>query len=400
MADIIDLQAALRSILDKTIAEAPTRFDPGPTNAMRKLADDLARRRALRKESKLSPALAERMERAVRHFLNGDHAPDFRTLRHACLGATHYIAKERLVLIADRRVLDAVLVAVERYVGEPRRFRRLYDRLLRAYLGADRQAKWFTNAAAAQGNERLRAFLAARLDDVRKSEPAPEWVRTLAVYPEVLSKDPGRRFADGLLAGNPAELEEVSRSLHLTGEAWLAAEVVRSAKDVAVSTEDATFRARIPTLLKVASEPRFASLRDDVYAALVNRYAAIPGRPIHTELRDALVAAWRNPWLALNDSAWGRVSPEARKMVAGWLKQEVIRQFFEVLSDDSGQDRSRFAFWSQYHERMDDVYIALGSNAYDSKRPDLVKLKKDLEGRLLRLNASPDTHQRLHHGHW
>jgi hypothetical protein len=280
-----------------------------------------------------------------------------------------------------------VLAAVELCIGEPRRFRRLYDCLLRAYLGADRQARWFANAAAAQGNERLRAFLAARLDDVRKSEPAPEWVQTLVSYREILSLDPGGRFAKGLLAGNPAELEEVSRSLHLTGEAWLATEVVRSAKEVAVSKEDAAFRAHIPTLRKVAAEPRFASLRDDVYATLVNRYTAIPGRPIHTDLRDALVAAWRNPWLERNDSAWGGVSPAARKMVAGWLTLHVISQFFEVLSDDPGQDRSRFAFWSQYHERMDAVYIALGSSAYHSSRPDVAKLKRELEGRLLRLQS-------------
>jgi hypothetical protein len=391
MGGIIDLQTALGSILAKTIDEMSPRFDLGPTNAMRKLADDLARRRALRKERTASPILTERMERAVRHFLNGGDAEDFRTLRHACLGATHYLAKERLVLIADRRALDAVLVAVERYVRERRRFRRLYDCLLRAYLGADRQAKWFASPAAAQGNERLRAFLAASLDDVRKSEPVPEWVQTLASHPEVLSSDPGRRFADGLLAGNPTEFADLSRSLHLTGEAWLATEVVRSAKDVAVSKEHTAFGAHIPALLKVAAEPRFASLRDDVYATVVDRYAAIPGRPIHTHLRDALVAAWRNPWLPLNDSAWGRVSSDARAMVAGWLKQHVIRQFFELLADDWRQDRSRFEFWSQYHEQMTDVYIALGNDAYYSREPELVKLRKDLDGRLLRLNASPDT---------
>ncbi|HEX5959519.1 MAG TPA: EH signature domain-containing protein, partial [Hyphomicrobiaceae bacterium] len=158
-----------------------------------------------------------------------------------------------------------------------------------------------------------------------------------------------------------------------------------------VSKEHTAFGAHIPALLKVAAEPRFASLRDDVYATVVDRYAAIPGRPIHTHLRDALVAAWRNPWLPLNDSAWGRVSSDARAMVAGWLKQHVIRQFFELLADDWRQDRSRFEFWSQYHERMHDVYIVLGSAAYYSNRPDLVKLRKVLDGRLLKLNASPDT---------
>jgi hypothetical protein len=38
------------------------------------------------------------------------------------------------------------------------------------------------------------------------------------------------------------------------------------------------------------------------------------------------------------------------------LKQvDIIRQFFDVLSDDRGQDRGRFEFWSRYYEQMDEV---------------------------------------------
>jgi hypothetical protein len=388
MADVIDLQVTI----EKLNAAALARFRPEPADDMKKLAEHLARQRAQRQSRAPSPTLVERQEAAVRRFLRGDGAPDFRTLRYACLGSTHYIAKDRLVLLADQRALAALLATVAQYTGEPRRFRRLYDWLLRAYLNVERHEPWFASPAASRGNERLRAFLEASFDSVRKSEPAPEWVGTLASFPEILSSDPGRRFAQGVLAGDPRDLDDACRSLRVTGTSWLALDAVGSATAEAVSSDHATFVAHIPTLLIVVAEPRFATLRDEVYAALVTRYAAMPDRPVHATLRDALVAAWKNPWLKQNASPWGRVTEDVRKMVGGWLKLDIIQQFFEVLSDDKRQDRSRFEFWSRYHERMDDVYIALGSAAYYSNSADLMKLRQALEGRLLKLNnAGPDT---------
>src|SRR5690606_6571392 len=128
----------------------------------------------------------------------------------------------------------------------------------------------------------------------------------------------------------------------------------------------------ISALLNAASDVRFQPIRDDIYEGLITRYAAMKSPSIHPELRDALVAAWKNPWMSRNDGAWGRVPDNARNMVASWLKLELIHQFFEVLSDEGRQDRRRFEFWRTYHEQMDDVYFALGSNAYSSRNPDLV----------------------------
>jgi hypothetical protein len=157
-----------------------------------------------------------------------------------------------------------------------------------------------------------------------------------------------------------------------------------------VGKDHQSFISHIPALLAIAREQRFEALRDEIYARLVTRYADIPSHPVHADLRDALVAAWKNPWLARNASAWSRhdVTAEARRMVAGWLKLDLIHQFFDVLSDDRGQDRSRFEFWSRYYEQMDDVYIALGTSAFYSGSPDLVKLRRDLDGRLLKLNST------------
>ncbi len=385
MRAIDDLAAALA----RFNAEALVRLDNSAACPMAKVAEDVSRRLSPRRALAGSPSFDERQLEALRRFRERGDAPDFRTLRLVCRGCTHYIADDRFVLLADSARLDALLGAAERQGQEPRRFRRLFDALRHAYLGVDRgdrDAHWFNREDAGQGNERLRQFLEGRFARVLQPEPAPEWVHTLASYPEILSSDPGRRFASDLLAGSWWGFDAACRGLGITGASWLAAETVRSAIEAAVEQEDhRTFVSHIPALLGVASEQRFASLRDEIFVALVTRYASVPGRPVHAPLRDTLVSAWKNPWLKQNDSHWGRVQEDVRKMVAGWLKLDVIRQFFEVLSDDRGQDRSRFEFWSQYHEQMDDVYIALGSSAYYSSSPDLVRLRQALEGRLLKL---------------
>ena len=93
---------------------------------------------------------------------------------------------------------------------------------------------------------------------------------------------------------------------------------------------------------------RFRFLRDEIYSTLLDRYAQLANPVVNPELRDAVVASWKNPWLPLNASAWGRVTPTAKQMVTSWLKLELIHQFFEVLSEDGRQDKRRFEFWRGY----------------------------------------------------
>jgi len=318
--------------------------------------------------------------------LRAGHDPDqFRTLRLQCHGCGTAFSEGGGALIGDPAALTRLLGFVDNYRSDPFRFRRLFDGLLRAYLAVDREGQWFATRGAGDGNDKLRAYLVAAFHEIRQLEPTPDWVSTLQEYPELLSAKPGTRFAADWLRSGGVEFQDVSRRLSLTGSAWLAIETLRSALSAAAALDDSAFIHHINPLLTAAAEPRFRSLRDNIYAALLKRYTALRSAPVHPELRDTVVAAWKNPWLARNDSAWGRVPDPARKMVAGWLKLDLIHQFFEVLSEDGKQDRSRFEFWRRYHEAMDDVYFALGSRAYSSRSPDLIKLRAALDGRLLEL---------------
>jgi hypothetical protein len=208
-------------------------------------------------------------------------------------------------------------------------------------------------------------------------------------YPEVFDAAAGRRFARGWLAGQHEEFVWVTEKLEISGASWIASETVRAALTEACDKDDPNFKAYIPAFLKAVRDQRFQPIRDDVYEGLLTRYAAMASPAPHPQLRDALIGAWKNPWMSRNDGAWGRVPDHARKMVAGWLKLELIHQFFEVLSEDRWQDSRRFEFWKLYHKQIDDVYFALGSDAYHSTQPDLVKLKQAAEERLLELTGAP-----------
>jgi hypothetical protein len=286
--------------------------------------------------------------------------------------------------------MERLLSSVSVYSHRGRAFRRLYLGLLSAYFAADRSAAWF--AAAEPGNDALRHYLAHVRTALPQIDPPLERLTALSQYPSVLAQDATRIFAKSWLAGDDATLQTVVGQLEIPGSSWFVTQTLTSALETLGGLTDADYLAVLPRLLTAAGEPRYQTVRDDIYAATVMRYAAMLSRPIHAELRDALVGAWKNPWMARNDGAWGRVSDEARKMVGGWLKLELIHQFFDVLSEDGRQDRRRFEFWSKYYDKMDDVYFALSSEAYRSNQPDMVKLRSAMDGRCLELlHALPRT---------
>ena len=82
--------------------------------------------------------------------------------------------------------------------------------------------------------------------------------------------------------------------------------------------------------MRTIDDKRFATLRDEILAGLIERYHRCKAADVHKELRDFAVAAWKNPWLPLNEMAWGLVSPAARQMISNWLKDHFIYEFFNL----------------------------------------------------------------------
>ncbi|MDQ8698161.1 EH signature domain-containing protein [Hyphomicrobium sp. LHD-15] len=378
--------SALTSSLAKINHELLAAWASPTAEGMAKATEAIARRfgSSSRRSSSLS---GDRMIEAIRRVRDQNGDVDFRTLRRACYGVTLHLASDDYLILGDHACLNMLLAAVSSHCQQPRRFRRLYEGLLTSYLTAERTGRWFGTQLVRAGNDQLRKFLQENVDLIQSIEPSPEWVGALADYAGVLGADPGDRFGAAWIAGDKAPFQDAMQRLRLPGTSWLAGETIRSALEIALSLDHQAFATHIPAFLEAAVEPRFQHLRDDIYVDLIKRYAAIPSPPVHAPLRDALVSAWKNPWLDRNDPAWSRAGA-ARSMVAGWLKLDLIHQFFEVLSEDGRQDKSRFEFWRKYHDRMDDVYFALGSRTYWSTNPDIEKLRRSMDGRLLNFTGS------------
>lgn len=332
---------------------------------------------------------SERIELSIAAVRSGA-ALEFRDIRYAGYGSCTRTGAG-YCLLGDPAGLSHLLAAVSAEAGS-RPFRRLYAPLLNSYFTADRYADNF-DAQMSAGLETVRKFLEAHLHRAIAAEPRTSWAEALNTRPELLSQNPGSAFAQDWIKGDAKAFTSTLEQMRIVGTSWLAGDVVRSALGLAVGGDDVAFTGQIDALLSAAGEKRFLGLRDEIYAGLLTRYAACRGARPHDRLRDAVIGAWQAPWLLKNQAAWGRVSDATRKMVEGWLKLELIHQFFDVLSDDKQQDRRRFEFWRGFHEQMDTVYFALSPDAHRSRDTDRIKLKKALDGRLLQyVGGTPNTH--------
>jgi EH_Signature domain len=352
------------------------------------LPDEVAR--ILGRTSAHHPARIQDKERiwsAVSELRDGATEFSRTTLRYAAYGSCSVFTEHAYCLVGDSPALDRFLNACEHEGrADPRWFRKFYGALLDAYFSAERDADWFKSLRAEAGHRQVRKFLQRHMATVIELEPRTNWADALARQSTLLGDNPGVEFASEWINGNDQALKSVMEQLRLGGTSWLATDTVRAALLLTTQFGDTEFRARIQQFLTAAGHARFGTIRDEIYADLLTRYSKCRDTSAHPALRDAVIAAWRAPWLTKNQAAWGRVSPEARKMVEGWLKLELIHQFFDVLSENPQQDRRRFEFWRQYHERMDSIYFALGSKEYRSKDADMVRLKVALDGRLLFLS--------------
>jgi hypothetical protein len=88
---------------------------------------------------------------------------------------------------------------------------------------------------------------------------------------------------------------------------------------------------------------------------------------------------------------WGRVTPEARAMVAEWLKLEFIEAFFTLLAEEHIGDNRRLEFWARYVNAIEDIHFALGTDARENRSPDFQALRKKMAGLVVPLQDNVRT---------
>lgn len=322
-------------------------------------------------------------EMAIRRFKETLRLEGFGQARLACYGIVESVGPSSYKLIEDGIRFSPLLNEVDRIELAPRLFRRCYRGLLSGYFLYDKSS---TNLEIAKRNwELLREYLEARLDRIPSVDNDPEWIATLRINDNLVSREPCAKYAASILGGDDSEFERICTSLNIDADSWLIRESVRAQVSTACEMNDAEFYRHIPSLLTLIE--RHQLLLDESLARILDRVAEGDSSSSNDALRDYSVQYWGNPWLTSNAAKWGRVQVETKQMVVNWLKKHFIKQFFSLLSEDGSTDDRRLRFWERYHGQIDDMYFALGPGAMQNQRRDFKALRHELRGRSMELTS-------------
>lgn len=245
------------------------------------------------------------------------------------------------------------------------------------------------------GWEMLRAFLQKSwpvVDRESRSGPVPDWMLVLRRDPEVLTERAAHRYAAEYLQGNAAGVTALATDLAVPESSWFYQALVLDAVRTATRHADEPFKAAIPRLIQLLVErPVF---RDEALVALLERYYLCRDRPVPERLRDYVVSptVWRNPKLKAAGLAtsWNRVSEDVWRMVLGWVNEQNLKDFFEILADRNKADQGRLAFWSRYLKQIGWTRLILGTDTLSLARRNrgVADLIAREEGAFARLHNS------------
>jgi hypothetical protein len=331
---------------------------------------------------------------AVAHFRRTGEPDGWRGMKRICFGAGMLDDKGWCLLSDDR--LRSRLLDLAQGQGESRRRVRCFQSLLSSYWAFPLQT---ADEKALAGWIALREWLDRRLPSVsRDLTRVPIWFQTLVDHRNLLRQDPCGIYGPALLSGNGAQFQATVAGLGIPSDSWVPEEAVIAQMRAACLLANDRFREVLPDLLKIATghagiEPS-KPLQARCVSMLVSRYAKVPGTPEHPPLRDAAVSIIGNPWL--RRASWdanvlddhGRPDNAAREMVFGWLKRRLIKDFFELLSEEGAGDSRRLDYWLRFEPFVDDMWFALGINARSRRGEAFEDFRARAKGRLLNLEGT------------
>ena len=322
---------------------------------------------------------------AVRRFWDGQEIQSFRDAYLLSWGMCIPCRPNGPCVLEDRTRFQSVLDGVDSWRARPNAYRRCYQGLTKSYFTYD--ALGPAAPQAARNNWKvLRDYLRDRNSLIQDKQANPDWVTTALGNRQLFGENPCDPYVDALLRGDVGPIDHLCEQLGIAKTSWFLRELILAQVRGATKLGDAQFQALMPRLLELLAGNEV--LRDRGLILVLDRYAKVPGTHLHQELRDSSVLWWGNPWLLSNETRWGGVAPEARAMVADWLKLEFIETFFTKLAEDGLGDRRRMEFWKRYVKAIDHFEFALGSAARNARDRDFVALRKKMTGLIRNLDAS------------
>jgi hypothetical protein len=327
---------------------------------------------------------------SLKIFSRDKKLTNYKAARLICFGLCVPYDDTRVPIIEDNDLFFKVFdnnFGIGQWREAPVLYRRCYQGLIISYFSYDGVSKECPETGQANWMK-LREYLNGNVKNIIHNKYNPEWVSLLNQEPKLLSINPCDAYAQQLLDGKNESVDFVIETLGISDSSWFVRELIISQIKYTTGLIDVDFKRYIPTAIMLI-ENNFI-LRDQCLTLMLNRYSSCNEIEINEIIRNASVDWWGNPWLPSNETRWGSVIPEARKMIADWLKSEFVEAFFTKLAQDGVGDRRRANFWLKYVKSMDNIQFALGSHALRSADKDFAELRKKMKGLYTALDDSDE----------
>ncbi|MDO9479796.1 MAG: EH signature domain-containing protein [Hydrogenophaga sp.] len=317
---------------------------------------------------------------AVLQFWESLRFDNLRDARLISFGMCTPIQPSGSCIMEDRQRFLAVLdmnSGVDQWISTPRSYRRCYQGLVRSYFTYDSQIET-ASTVGRQNWKQLRDYLSEHSHYINDKINNPGWVIEALKNQQLFSEEPCAQYAKELLSGDSTLVDHMCEQLGIIKASWFMRELILAQVLQATKLAHEEFTVLIPRLLELLGD--YPVLRDRGLILVLDRYAKLPLPNPHQMLTDVAVEWWGNPWLPSNDTRWGGVSTDARKMVSEWLKREFIEAFFTKLAQDGVGDPRRANFWLRYVKSMDNIQFALGATVQNSRDKDFIVLRQRMKG--------------------
>jgi len=385
-AELQALSSSLSTVFDASFT-ARTSDSWGNPRAMSMALAGVKRRF----DSPLITSNRQSVTMAITRYRRSGLLKSFLEIKYVCIGACEDFSGWRL--LQDAALLNTLLKTAQQ--GSDRARMKCVACLLRGYWSFPRHVE-STSELSQKGWITLRTWLAGQVRALNSSGISkPLWFQTLCRNSNLLGEEPCKPYQKELLQGTSQRLNEAYVDLGIPADSWLREEAVLSQVKAGTCLNDNGFKACISNLLTIVSgETEFKLSRQlsiRCISALVSRYATCTEKPEHIGLRDSAIDFIGNPWL--HRAAWdscvlnidGTPDVEARQMLNAWLKIRLIKDFFDLLSEDNAADGRRLNYWLRFEPLIDDMWFVLGDVAMSDMRKEYVEFRQRAKGRILYL---------------
>ncbi|MDP2903761.1 MAG: EH signature domain-containing protein [Methylovulum sp.] len=237
---------------------------------------------------------------AVIDFLQNHQLPTYRDIKYVCFGVSSPYGIPLTRVIEHESLFSKLLKEVGQLQSEPRKFRRCYQGLLKAYLRYPGQQSEHTTGR--NNWLALREFLAQHCKALKQQKPVLEWAQALYDHRNLLADNPCKPYAKALLAGDSTVVDELKARLGIDDDTWVMNELVLAQVQAATALNDSAFLPQVKPLVQLLEQ--HSGLITKGLALLLKRYEMCLDHTEHPTLREAALTQWKSPWLDANKPLW------------------------------------------------------------------------------------------------